>query len=98
MLLCLAQRDNCAYAALGLRVSKAKETEGKEYVHRRISTSIERSQAEPRECWLAGPSQSLLPGKRDRMGQSHVDTRKTSKQNRSQKCMKGTCSATAMAV
>lgn len=36
--------------------------------HKRISTSIERNQAEPGECRPAGPSQSLSPGREDRAG------------------------------
>lgn len=38
------------------------------WVHKRISTSIERSQAEPGECWPAGSSQSLSPRREDRAG------------------------------
>lgn len=37
-------------------------------MHKRISTSTERNQAEPEECWPAGPSQSLLPTEEDRAG------------------------------
>lgn len=37
-------------------------------VHKRISTSIKKSQAEPEECWPAGPSQSLSPTVEDEAG------------------------------
>lgn len=37
-------------------------------MHKRISTSIKKSQAEPEECWPAGPSQSLLPTEEDEAG------------------------------
>lgn len=37
-------------------------------MHKRISTSIERSQAEPGECLPAGPGQSLSPTREDGAG------------------------------
>lgn len=37
-------------------------------MHKRISTSIKKSQAEPEECWPAGPSQSLWPTEEDEAG------------------------------
>lgn len=43
-------------------------------MHKRISTSIKKSQAEPGECWPAEPSQSLLPRRDKRAGAE--DTRK----------------------
>lgn len=46
-------------------------------MHKRISTSIKRSQAEPGECWPAGPSQSLSPRREDRAGPQ--DTKKRRK-------------------
>lgn len=46
-------------------------------MHKRISTSTERNQAEPEECWPAGPSQSLLPTKEERPGPQ--GTRRTKK-------------------
>lgn len=46
-------------------------------MHKRISTSIKKSQEEPEECWPAGPSQSLLPTVEDEAGPQ--ETRKIGK-------------------
>lgn len=53
-------------------------------MHKRISTSIERSQAEPGECWPAGPSQSLSPRREDRAGPRDTRTRRKTREKKKQ--------------
>lgn len=67
----LAFRSTCKRCCISMQTllglspcwtgSEGQRSPRQKQAHQRISTSTKRSQAEPGECWPAGPGQSLLP-------------------------------------